>query len=103
MTKITNLGDQLDEFDRRILEALPEINPATSAALAERVHLPWASRLRRTRRRRELKAIVADVSIVAPDIAGPRMKAIVLVPLERDQHALLAAFKASMRDHPQVT
>lgn len=103
MTKITNLGDQLDEFDLRILEALQENNQRTSEELAGLVHLSSASCLRRMRRLREIKAIVADVSIVAPEVTGPRMKAIVLVSLERDQHDLMDTFKASMRDNPQVT
>lgn len=103
MTKITNLGDQLDEFDLRILAALQENNQRTSEELAELVHLSSASCLRRMRRLREIKAIVADVSIVAPEVTGPRMTMIVLVSLERDQHDLMDAFKASMRTNPQVT
>lgn len=102
MTKNANLADQLDEFDLRILSALQENNQRTSEQLAELVHLSSASCLRRMRRLREIKAIVADVSIVAPEVVGPRMTMIVLVSLEREQHDLLDAFKASIRTDPQV-
>ena len=95
--------DPLDEFDIRILDALQDNNQRTSEELAELVHLSPASCLRRARRLREMKAIVADVSIVAPEVIGPRMTMIVLVSFEREQHDLIDSFKASMRADPQVT
>ena len=95
--------EPLDEFDLRILDALQDNNQRTSEELAELVHLSPAFCLRRARRLREMKAIVADVSIVAPEVIGPRMTMIVLVSFEREQHDLVDSFKASMRADPQVT
>lgn len=95
--------EPLDEFDIKILDALQDDNQRTSEQLAELVHLSPASCLRRARRLREMKAIVADVSIVAPEVIGPRMTMIVLVSFEREQHDLVDSFKASMRADPQVT
>lgn len=103
MTKTANLAAQLDEFDIKILDALQDNNQRTSEELADLVHLSPASCLRRARRLREIKAIVADVSIVAPEVIGPRMTMIVLVSFEREQHDLIDSFKVSMRADPQVT
>jgi Lrp/AsnC family leucine-responsive transcriptional regulator len=103
MTKTSSLAAQLDEFDIKILDALQDNNQRTSEELANLVHLSPASCLRRARRLREMKAIIADVSIVAPEVIGPRMTMIVLVSFEREQHDLIDSFKASMRADPQVT
>jgi len=103
MTKTSSLAAQLDEFDIKILDALQDNNQRTSEELANLVHLSPASCLRRARRLRETKVIVADVSIVAPEVIGPRMTMIVLVSFEREQHDLIDSFKASMHADPQVT
>ena len=94
---------ELDEFDIKLLDALQENNQRTSEELADLVHLSPASCLRRAKRLRETKVITADVSIVSPEVIGPRMTMIVLVSLEREQHDLIDAFRASMRTNPQVT
>jgi Lrp/AsnC family leucine-responsive transcriptional regulator len=103
MTKLSTPLADLDEFDLRLLDALQENNQRTSDELAEIVHLSSASCLRRSRRLRESKIICADVSIVAPEALGQRMTMIVLVSLEQEQHHLVDAFKAAMRNTPQVT
>jgi Lrp/AsnC family leucine-responsive transcriptional regulator len=103
MPKIANIAAELDEFDLKLLDALQENNQRTSDELADLVHLSPASCLRRARRLREIKAIVADVSIVAPEVTGPRMTMIVLVSFEREQYEVVDAFKVAMRAHPQVT
>jgi Lrp/AsnC family transcriptional regulator, leucine-responsive regulatory protein len=92
----------LDDFDLRLLDALQENNQRTSEELAELVHLSPASCLRRAKRLRDLGVICADVSVVSPEALGRRMTMIVLVALEREQHDLIDAFKASMRKTPQV-
>src|SRR5688572_6149863 len=94
---------ELDEFDIKLLDALQENNQRTSEELADLVHLSPASCLRRAKRLRETKVISADVSIVAPEVIGPRMTMIVMVSLEREQHDLIDAFRASMRANSQVT
>jgi len=94
---------ELDEFDIKLLDALQENNQRTSEELADLVHLSPASCLRRAKRLRETNVISADVSIVSPEVIGPRMTMIVLVSLEREQHDLIDAFKVSMRANPQVT
>ena len=98
----TPLGE-LDEFDIRLLDALQENNLRTSEELADIVHLSSASCLRRSRRLRDTRVICGDVSIVAPEALGQRMTMIVLVSLEQEQTHLIDAFKASMRNTPQVT
>lgn len=103
MTKNAKPTIELDEFDVKLLDALQENNQRTSEELADLVHLSPASCLRRAKRLRETKVISSDVSIVAPEVIGPRMTMIVLVSLEREQHDLIDAFKASMRANPEVT
>ena len=103
MTKNATIPFELDEFDIKLLDALQENNQRTSEELADLVHLSPASCLRRAKRLRESKVISADVSILAPEVIGPRMTMIVLVSFEREQHDLIDAFKASMRANPQVT
>lgn len=103
MTRLSTPLADLDEFDLRLLDALQENNQRTSDELAEIVHLSPASCLRRTRRLRDSKVICGDVSIVAPEALGQRMTMIVLVSLEQEKLHLIDAFKASMRNTPQVT
>ena len=103
MAKSTTIPFELDEFDIKLLDALQENNQRTSEELADLVHLSPASCLRRAKRLRESKVICADVSIVAPEVIGPRMTMVVMVSFEREQHDLIDAFKASMRANPQVT
>ncbi len=103
MTKNATIPFELDEFDIKLLDALQENNQRTSEELADLVHLSPASCLRRAKRLRESKVISADVSIVSPEVIGPRMTMIVMVSFEREQHDLIDSFKASMRANPQVT
>ena len=93
---------ELDEFDLRLLDALQENNQRTSEELAELVHLSPPSCLRRARRLRKSGVIAADVSIVSPDIIGPRVTMIVLVSFEREKHHLIDAFKVSVLANPHV-
>jgi Lrp/AsnC family transcriptional regulator, leucine-responsive regulatory protein len=103
MTKSATIPFELDEFDIKLLDALQENNQRTSEELADLVHLSPASCLRRAKRLRESKVISADISIVSPEVIGPRMTMLVMVALEREQHDLIDSFKASMRATLQVT
>ncbi|MGL3104136.1 winged helix-turn-helix transcriptional regulator [Bradyrhizobium sp. BR 1432] len=83
----------LDRLDLKLLMLLQENNLQTSEELAERVGLSPTSCLRRLRRLRENGAIMSDVSIISPSVAGKRVTSIVLVALEQEQLDLLHTFK----------
>jgi Lrp/AsnC family transcriptional regulator, leucine-responsive regulatory protein len=94
---------QLDEFDLRLLDALQENNQRTSDELADLVHLSPPSCLRRARRLRQSGVISADVSIVSPNVIGPRVTMIVLISFEREKHHLIDSFKAYVRSNAHIT
>ncbi len=93
---------ELDDFDRRLLDALQEDNRRTGEELAALVGLSPAACLRRAQRLREEKVIERDVSILAPEALGRRLTMVVLVTLERESPDVIDAFKRSMRQAPEV-
>jgi len=93
---------ELDDFDRRLLDALQEDNRRTGEELAALVGLSPAACLRRAQRLREEKVIERDVAILAPETLGRRLTMVVLVTLERESSDVVDAFKRSMRGAPEV-
>jgi len=93
---------ELDDFDRRLLDALQADNRRTGEELADIVGLSAAACLRRAQRLRDEKVIERDVSILAPEALGRRLTMIVLVTLERESPDVVDAFKRSMRQAPEV-
>ena len=94
---------ELDDFDRRLLEALQQDNRQTGDELAAKVGLSAAACLRRAQRLREIGAIVRDVALLAPEATGRRLTVIVLVTVQRDSPDANARFKAAMLAAPEVT
>ena len=93
---------ELDDFDRRLLDALQADNRRTGEEFADIVGLSPAACLRRAQRLRDEKVIERDVSILAPEALGRRLTVIVLVTLERESPDVVDAFKRSMRQAPEV-
>jgi Lrp/AsnC family leucine-responsive transcriptional regulator len=93
---------ELDDFDRRLLDALQEDNRRTGEDLAAIVGLSPAACLRRAQRLRDEKVIERDVSILAPEAIGRRLTMVVLVTLEREGPAFVDAFKRAMQQAPEV-
>ncbi|HLH51391.1 MAG TPA: AsnC family transcriptional regulator, partial [Roseiarcus sp.] len=60
----------LDKFDLALLDLVQRDNLTPARVLAERVGLSESAALRRLRRLRRAKVIVADVSIVQPAALG---------------------------------
>jgi Lrp/AsnC family leucine-responsive transcriptional regulator len=92
----------LDRTDRKILDILQDNNQLTYAALASLAAVSTSSCRRRVEALRRDGVIVADISIVDPEILGPRLKVTALVTLERDTPDGHQAFRQSMNDLPQV-
>jgi Lrp/AsnC family transcriptional regulator, leucine-responsive regulatory protein len=97
------LASSLDRFDLALLNIAQENNQLTTEQLAERVGLSATACLRRMKRLRTDGAIMADVSLVSPEVSGLRVTSIVLVSLEREQLHLLEEFKKRIKTHPEVT
>jgi Lrp/AsnC family leucine-responsive transcriptional regulator len=93
---------ELDDFDRRLLDALQEDNRRTGEELAAIVGLSPAACLRRVQRLRDEKVIERDVSLLAPEALGRRLTLVVLVTLERERPDVVDAFKRAMRAAPEV-
>ena len=93
---------ELDDFDRRLLDALQEDNRRTGEELAALVGLSPAACLRRAQRLREERVIERDVAILAPHAIGRRMTMVVLVTLEREGADVVDSFKRAMRGAPEV-
>jgi Lrp/AsnC family transcriptional regulator, leucine-responsive regulatory protein len=93
---------QLDRIDEKILAVMQSNNQLTCNEMAERVTISPSSCRRRIDALRRSGTIVADVSVVNPDVLGERLIVIALVTLERDTPDGHAAFRRAMLELPQV-
>ena len=94
---------ELDDFDRRLLNALQRDNQQTGEDLAEQVGLSAAACLRRAQKLREAGVIEQDVSILSPQATGRRLTMIVLVTMERRNPDQSELFRKLMRKDEAVT
>jgi len=92
----------LDRTDEKILAILQSNNQLTCNEMAELVSISPSSCRRRMEALRRNGTIVADVSIVNPDVLGERLVVIALVTLERDTPDAHAAFRRAMMELSQV-
>ena len=83
----------LDEVDRRILNALQIDSSHTNADLAELVHVSPPTCLRRVRQLTEQGVIERQVAIVAPEKVGARLTAIVEITLDVQAAECMDAFE----------
>jgi len=79
---MSELPLQLDDIDRRILNALQLDASQTNADLAELVHVSQPTCLRRVKQLTENGVIERQVAIVAPEKVGARLTAIVEIALD---------------------
>ena len=94
---------QIDRIDRKILVALQRNNRIPNLELAELVGLSPPACLKRVKRLRKEGAIVGDVSIINPELAGNTMTLIVSVEMERDRADIYQVFRKSILKAPEVT
>ena len=94
---------ELDDFDRRLLDAVQEDSRRTGEVLAALVGLSPAACLRRLQRLRAAGVIEREVAILDPRIAGTRLSLIVNVTLERERPDLADGFARAMRQAPEVS
>jgi Lrp/AsnC family transcriptional regulator, leucine-responsive regulatory protein len=93
---------ELDEFDRRLIDALQQDSRRTGEQLAALVGLSAAACLRRAQRLRETGIIEREVAIVAPRAVGRRLTMVVTVTLATEQRDVLDELKRRIRRAPEV-
>ena len=92
----------LDDFDRALLAVVQKNNLMPAREMARIVGLSESAVLRRLKRLRREKVIVADVAVVRAGAIGLSLMAHVLVSLEREKAADLDAFIRKLRTRPEV-
>jgi len=99
MQKITDL----DDFDRRLLELVRHDNLQPARILAEKVGLSLSAVLRRLRRLREEKVIIADIAVVDPALTGSALTMHILVRMQQAGPQNMDAFAREIARHPEIT
>ncbi|MBE9603427.1 Lrp/AsnC family transcriptional regulator [Acetobacteraceae bacterium H6797] len=92
----------LDAADHALLAEIQRDNQTPARVLAEKLGLSESAVLRRLRRLRREKVVVADVAVVDPAVLGTPLTILVLVSLEREGTARLDAFVRKLRERPEV-
>ena len=92
----------MDNYDRRILEALQRDGRISNVQLAQHVNLSESACLRRVRALEEDGHIDRYAALVNQATAGLPGNVFVHIGLQREEQSELAAFEAAVRDIPEV-
>ncbi|SCW72991.1 transcriptional regulator, AsnC family [Sphingobium faniae] len=93
----------LDPFDRRLLERARRNNLEPARIAAEKVGLSISAVLRRLRRLRDEKVIIADIAVVSPLLTGSALTLHVLVRMHEPGRRVRDGFARSLERHPEIT
>lgn len=93
----------LNDFDRRLLDLVRQNNLEPARILAEKVGLSLSAVLRRLRRLRDEKIIVADIAVVNPALTGSALTMHVLVRMQQAGPQTMDAFARQIVHHPEIT
>ncbi len=93
----------LDAFDRRLLALVRENNLEPARVLADKVGLSLSAVLRRLRRLRDEKVIVADIAVINPALTGSALTMHVLVQMQQAGPQTMDNFARTIVRHPEVT
>ncbi|MDO9370148.1 MAG: Lrp/AsnC family transcriptional regulator [Sphingopyxis sp.] len=93
----------LDDFDRRLLALVRENNLEPARILAEKVGLSLSAVLRRLRRLRDEKVIIADIAVVDPALTGSALTMHVLVQMQQAGPQTMDNFAREIVRHSQIT
>jgi Lrp/AsnC family leucine-responsive transcriptional regulator len=91
---MTDAAIELDDLDRRILNALQADSTQTNNELALKVHVSPPTCLRRVKRLTESGVIMRQVALVAPQMVGAGLTAIVEITLDHQASERLVEFEA---------
>jgi len=92
----------LDNYDRRILEALQQDGRISNVQLASRVNLSESATLRRVRALEEAGMIDRYAALLNQGKVGLTGNVFVQIGLHREEESELAAFEQAVRDIPEV-
>lgn len=93
----------LDRFDRQLLALVRQNNLEPARVLADKVGLSLSAVLRRLRRLREEKVIVADIAVVNPALTGSALTMHVLVQMQQAGPQTMDNFARAIVHHPEIT
>ncbi|MGF1688035.1 Lrp/AsnC family transcriptional regulator [Photobacterium japonica] len=93
----------IDRIDRNILMLLQKNNRIPNVDLAEEVGLSPPACLKRVKRLREGGAIIGDVSLVNPELAGNIITFVVSIEMDSDRGDVYRNFRTSILKYPVVT
>ncbi|MDJ1497225.1 Lrp/AsnC family transcriptional regulator [Cytophagaceae bacterium DM2B3-1] len=88
----------MDEFDKKILNQLQQNNRVTAEELGHIVNLSTSAVQRRLKRLREDKIIEADISIISPSVVGSSITCVVDVTLYLGNSSVIDSFKELMSE-----
>lgn len=94
---------ELDAFDRKLLDLVRHDNLQPARVLADKVGLSVSAVLRRLRRLREDKVIVADMAIVDPALTGSALTMHVLVQMQQAGPQTMDNFAREIVKNAEVT
>lgn len=95
-------GNDLDEFDLKILDILQRNNAVPQREIGEAVNLSAPAVQRRIKRMEESGVIAANVAVVDPEKVGRPITIVIEVEVASEQIELLDAAKASFAAAPEV-
>lgn len=93
----------MDDFDRRLLELVRRDNLEPARTLADKVGLSISAVLRRLRRLRKEKVIVADIAVINPTLTGAALTMHVLVRMKQPGYRAMDAFARDVVLRREVT
>lgn len=93
----------MDDFDRRLLELVRRNNLEPARTLADKVGLSISAVLRRLRRLREGKVIVADIAVINPALTGAALTMHVLVRMKQSGYRAMDSFARDVVLRREVT
>jgi len=93
----------LDDFDRRLLDEVRRDNQQPARILADKVGLSVSAVLRRLRRLREDRVIVADRAMIDPALTGSALTMHVLIKMRQAGASTMDAFARTLAHHREVT
>jgi Lrp/AsnC family leucine-responsive transcriptional regulator len=94
--------DELNQVDRRILQALQSNGRLSNVELSERVHLSPSQCQRRLKRLEDLGVIRRYVALLDNETLGLSVTAVVSVTLEKYGKDPIAAFHQAINDEPAI-
>jgi len=94
--------NDVDAFDRKLLELLQADSRQTGEQLSGKVGLSAAACLRRVQRLRKIGAIEREVAVISPRFGEPEVTMIVLLTIDRDRPERADLFRKKMLDRAEV-